>query len=100
MQISASMRFTPSNREMFEVEGGVLYLKAGAVLDHENATSHSVTVRLDGSDLSQEFTLTVENRLDLRCWRLMRSRYRPRRASSGYGVPSDCSIMRMPPATA
>ena len=49
---------------MFEVEGGVLYLKAGAVLDHENATSHSVTVRLDGSDLSQEFTLTVENRLD------------------------------------
>ena len=56
--------FTLSNREMFEVEGGVLYLKAGAVLDHENATSHSVTVRLDGSDLSQEFTLTVENRLD------------------------------------
>ena len=37
--------FTPSNRAMFEIEDGVLYLKAGVALDHENATSHSVTVR-------------------------------------------------------
>ena len=45
----------------FVVDDGVLYLKAGAVLDHEAAASHTVTLTLDGTGLTQSFTLAVED---------------------------------------
>ena len=55
--------FTLSDPARFEVEDGVLYLKAGVVLDHETAPSHSVTVGIAGyennENLRQDFTLNV-----------------------------------------
>jgi hypothetical protein len=49
----------------FEVEGTVLYLKAGTTLDFETQSSYAVTIEVDDTavgsspDLSQNFTLTV-----------------------------------------
>ena len=52
--------FTLSDPARFEVVDGILYLKAGVVLDHETAPSHSVTVGIAGHDgLTQDFTLNV-----------------------------------------
>ncbi len=49
---------------LFEVDDGVLYLKAGVVLDAEAATSHQETVSLDGTGRFLDFTLTVINLYD------------------------------------
>jgi uncharacterized protein (DUF169 family) len=58
---------TGADAASFEVDAGVLYLKAGTVLDFETKTSYAVTVSVADSSVAAsipvtaEFTLTVTN---------------------------------------
>jgi hypothetical protein len=59
------INLTGANATRFEVDGGVLYLKAGTVLDYEAQSSYAVIVNVDDPtvgatpDVSQPFTLMV-----------------------------------------
>lgn len=67
-----SFSLSGTHADMFEVEDGVLYLKAGAVLDHESASELPVTVTVDGpvdgTALRVDHRITVLNRLDEAVW--------------------------------
>lgn len=60
-----ALSLSGADAAMFEIIGSELFLKAGAVLDHASATSHSVTIEADDAtvggtpDASQSFTLSV-----------------------------------------
>ena len=52
--------FMLSDPARFEIEGDILYLKAGVELDHEASYSHRVTVWVDGHGaVKRDFTLNV-----------------------------------------
>jgi protocadherin Fat 4 len=60
-----TLSLSGTNASSFELIGGVLYLKAGAVLNFEAKSSYQVTVNVDDTtvgvtpDASKNFTLTV-----------------------------------------
>lgn len=64
---SESLSLSGDDPDFFEIDGGVLYLKAGVTLDYETRTSYSVMVRADDAtvgaspDVSQIFTLNISN---------------------------------------
>ncbi|MFM7427515.1 MAG: Ig-like domain-containing protein [Elainella sp.] len=68
-----NLSLTGTDADVFELDGTVLYLKAGTVLDFETQTSYSVTVNADDPtvgtttpDASRNFTLTVRDLVENR----------------------------------
>jgi Ca2+-binding RTX toxin-like protein len=67
-----TLSLTGSDAAAFELDGSVLYLRAGTILDFETKTSYSVTVNADDAsvgntpDASRSFTLTVNDLVENR----------------------------------
>lgn len=59
-----SFTLSGRHRELFEVAGGALYLKAGTLLDHETAPRLEVTVSLDGTTFAADYRLAIDDRPD------------------------------------
>ena len=59
-----SFTLSGRHRELFEVAGGALYLKAGTLLDHETAPRLEVTVSLDGTTFTADYRLAIDDRND------------------------------------
>jgi hypothetical protein len=58
--VTVAATLTGSDADWFEIDGGVLYLKAGLTLDHEARSSFTVTASLPGASAAT-FTLVVSD---------------------------------------